>query len=312
MTTVLVTGASGYLGSHLCKKLKREGFNVIGYDSKPPKHRYMDIFYEGDIRRKSSLLDLFSRIKIDTVFHLAGRIEVGQSWEYPNEFMDVNTAGTCNLLNVMTMFRVKNIIYSSTAGVYAPSNRPIKENGKIAENHPYGISKYMAETAIRYSNINHVIFRYFNLGGADLDGEMGETHDPETHLIPNILQNLNNVEIYGDNYDTPDGTCVRDYVHVCDVADAHFNAFNYLTSGKKSITLNLGTGQGVSVLEMVKLVTEITGEYVDYDILPRRQGDPPILVADISLAEKVLHYRPQHDIISIIKTASEWHKNESI
>lgn len=307
MTTVLVTGASGYLGSHLCKKLKREGLNVIGYDCKPPNHRYMDIFYEGDIRRKSSLLDLFSRVKIDTVFHLAGRIEVAQSWEYPNEFMDVNTAGTCNLLNVMTMFRVKNIIYSSTAGVYAPSNRPIKENGKIAENHPYGISKYMAETAIRYSNINHVIFRYFNLGGADLDGEMGESHDPETHLIPNILQNLNNVEIYGDDYDTPDGTCVRDYVHVCDVADAHFDAFNYLTLGKKSITLNLGTGQGVSVLEMVKLVSEITGEYVDYDILPRRQGDPPVLVADISLAEKVLRYRPKHDIMSILQTAYNWH-----
>jgi UDP-glucose 4-epimerase len=170
----------------------------------------------------------------------------------------------------------------------------------------------MAETAIRYSNINHVIFRYFNLGGADIDGEMGESHDPETHLIPNILQNLNNVEIYGDDYDTPDGTCVRDYVHVCDVADAHFDAFNYLKSGKKSTTLNLGTGQGVSVLEMVKLVSEITGEYVDYDILPRRQGDPPVLVADISLAEKVLRYRPKHDIMSIITTASEWHKNESI
>jgi UDP-glucose-4-epimerase GalE len=312
MTTVLVTGASGYLGSHLCKKLKQEGIKVVGYDSKPPKHGHMDIFYEGDIRRKSSLLDLFSRVKIDSVFHLAARIEVGLSWEYPNEFMDVNTGGTCNLLNVMSMFRVKNIIYSSTAGVYAPSNVPIKENGKTAENHPYGISKQLAETAIRYSNINHVIFRYFNLGGADLDGEMGECHDPETHLIPNILQNLNSVEIYGDNYETPDGTCVRDYVHVCDVADAHFDAFNYLNEGKKSITLNLGTGQGVSVLEMVNLVSEITGEYVDYDILPRRQGDPPVLVADISLAEKVLHYRPKHDIMSIITTASEWHKNESI
>ena len=119
-------------------------------------------------------------------------------------------------------------------------------------------------------------------------------------------------EIYGDNYETPDGTCVRDYVHVCDVADAHFDAFNYLNEGKKSITLNLGTGQGVSVLEMVNLVSEITGEYVDYDILPRRQGDPPILIADISLAEKVLRYRPKHDIMSIIATASEWHKNESI
>jgi UDP-glucose-4-epimerase GalE len=312
MTTVLVTGASGYLGSHLCKKLKQEGIKVVGYDSKPPKHGHMDIFYEGDIRRKSSLLDLFSRVKIDSVFHLAARIEVGLSWEYPNEFMDVNTGGTCNLLNVMSMFRVKNIIYSSTAGVYAPSNVPIKENGKTAENHPYGISKQLAETAIRYSNINHVIFRYFNLGGADLDGEMGECHDPETHLIPNILQNLNNFEIYGDNYETPDGTCVRDYVHVCDVADAHFDAFNYLNEGKKSITLNLGTGQGVSVLEMVNLVSEITGEYVDYDILPRRQGDPPILIADISLAEKVLRYRPKHDIMSIIATASEWHKNESI
>ena len=312
MTTVLVTGASGYLGSHLCKKLKQEGIKVVGYDSKPPKHGYLDIFYEGDIRRKSSLLDLFSRVKIDSVFHLAARIEVGQSWEYPNEFMDVNTGGTCNLLNVMSMFRVKNIIYSSTAGVYAPSNVPIKENGKTAENHPYGISKQLAETAIRYSNINHVIFRYFNLGGADLDGEMGECHDPETHLIPNILQNLNSFEIYGDSYETPDGTCIRDYVHVCDVADAHFDAFNYLNDGKKSITLNLGTGQGVSVLEMVNLVSEITGEYVDYDILPRRQGDPPILVADISLAEKVLHYRPKHDIMSIIATASEWHKNESI
>lgn len=310
--TVLVTGCSGYLGSHLCKKLKEEGFRVVGLDVKTPKHEYMDIFYDGDIRRKAALIDLFTRIKISTVFHLAGRIEVEESWRHPNEFMDVNVGGTCNLLNVMNMFKVKNIVYSSSAGVYAPSSMPIKEDDAIAENHPYGISKYMAETAIRYSGINYVIFRYFNLAGADPENDIGENHVPETHLIPRILQNVEPVEIYGTTYNTPDGTCIRDYVHVCDVADAHLKAHHYLKEKKESVILNLGTGSGTSVLGIINLVSEITDNKVEFDLMPKRKGDPESLTADISLAKKVLKYRPKHDIISIIRTANEWHKTQNV
>lgn len=305
--TVLVTGGSGYLGSHLCKELKRSGFNVVVYDKKIPPHQYCDLYCPGDIRKKSHLIDIFSRVKISAVYHLAARIEVGESMKYPTEFYDVNVGGTCNLLNVMNLFRVNRIIYSSTAGVYKPQENPLMESSEISHNNPYAISKYLSEIAIKNSGMEYVIFRYFNLAGADEDGEMGEEHDPETHLIPNIIRNKQ-FELYGTDYDTPDGTCVRDFVHVSDVASAHVSAYHYLDFNKDSVVFNLGTGKGHSILDVIKVVESISGEKVDYNLMPRRIGDPSRLIADISFAQKELNYRPRHDIMSIVETAYNWHK----
>ena len=228
----LVTGGSGYLGSHVCKRLKQEGWDVVIYDIRNPKHTYADIYCRGDIRDRNTLDDLLGKIKFDVVFHFAGRIEVGESGKIPTEFYDVNTGGTCNLLNVMVKHGVENIIYSSTAAVYRTVDYQLDEYDEVQyKTNAYAGSKLSAEYAIQQSGLKHIIFRYFNLAGADPDGEMGEDHEPETHLIPRIIQNLNKVEVYGKDYNTTDGTCVRDYVHVCDVAEAHLNAAKYLAEG---------------------------------------------------------------------------------
>lgn len=304
--TALVTGGAGYLGSSLSKRLKREGWRVVIFDLKKPKHQYYDIFEKGDIRDKSSLDYLFRQVKIDAVFHLAGRIEVGLSSQEPTEFWEVNVGGTTTLLNVMKKYGVDYIVFSSTAGVYWSKNEDLNEEDLITINHVYGNTKIACENAIKDSKIKHIIFRYFNLAGGDDD--VGENHEPETHLIPRILQNLNNFELYGDDYNTPDGTCIRDYVHVADVADAHILGINYLLEGGNNQVLNLGTGRGHSNLEIMTKITELFPVQITYRVLPRRQGDPDYLVANISLAEKVLNYRPKHDILSIIRTAYEWNE----
>jgi len=304
----LVTGGSGYLGSHVCKRLKQEGWTVVVYDIKEPKHKYADLYCQGDIRDRNTLNDLLKKIKIDVVFHFAGRIEVGESVKIPTEFYDVNTGGTCNLLNVMVKHDVKNIIYSSTAAVYRTVDYELDEYDEVQyKTNAYAGSKLSAEYAIQQSGLNHIIFRYFNLAGADSDGEMGEDHDPETHLIPRIIQNLNNVEVYGHDYPTTDGTCVRDYVHVCDVAEAHLNAAKYLIEGNVSIILNLGTGKGYSVNKIITLIEKVAGRKIDIKYLSRRPGDPSKLVANVNLAKKILKYRPKHDIMSILQTAYDWH-----
>jgi UDP-glucose 4-epimerase len=307
MKTALITGVSGYLGSHLAKALKKSGWKVVGVDIKHTDNQYVDLFHPCDVRDGESLHLLFDKVNIDTVFHLAGRIEVGESVKYPQTFFDNNTHGTNVLLDVMKFWGVRKIVYSSTAGVYKSKEGKITEEDEVNPmNNPYAASKYSAELEIRLSGVDYVIFRYFNLAGADPENEMGECHEPETHLIPRILQNLNNFTIYGNDYDTPDGTCVRDYVHVSDVADAHVLAANHLMDGKQSQILNLGTGKGYSVLDIVNLVKKVTGQNVKFGYESRRAGDPPFLFADISLAEKVLTYRPKHDIISIIQTAYTW------
>ena len=308
MRTALITGVAGYLGSHMAKALKRNGWRVIGMDIRHTANQYLDSFYGGDVRSSSSLRNIFEQEEIDTVFHFAGRIEVGESVKHPQVFFDHNTNGTNTLLDEMKFRGIKKIIYSSTAGVYKPKKEPLRENDDVEPmNNPYAASKYAAELAIRHSGLNYVIFRYFNLAGADEELEFGEDHEPETHLIPKILQNLNNVQIYGDDYDTYDGTCIRDYVHVSDVADAHLAAADYLDDESSSI-FNLGTGKGYSVKEIILFVENIVGK-VDYTILPRRPGDPSSLTADITLAQKLLQYRPKRDIIDILKTAHEWEKN---
>ena len=304
--TALVTGGAGYLGSVVSKHLKRQGWRVVCFDIKKPKHKYYDIYEQGDIRNKGDLDYLFRQVKIDVVFHFAGRIEVGDSMQNPCEFWEVNVGGTTTLLNVMKKYGIEYILFSSTAGVYWPKKDKLTEDDCIVDNHVYGNTKIACENAIRDSGIKHIIFRYFNLAGAEND--VGENHEPETHLIPRILQNLNNFELYGNDFDTPDGTCIRDYVHVSDVAEAHITGLNYLLKGGNSETMNLGTGQGHSNLDILLTISKELKLDIKYDTLPRRQGDPDCLVADITLAQNLLKYQPKHDILSIIKTAYEWNE----
>jgi UDP-glucose-4-epimerase GalE len=307
MTIALITGGAGYLGTHLAKALKQAGYTTICYDFKSTDCQYYDFRYRGDVRNLDRLEYVFNNIKkIDVVFHLAGRIEVGHSWNEPEEFWSTNVGGTCNVLKMMRQYGVKNIVYSSTAAVYETSNGALTEIDSIALNNPYARTKYAAETAIQDSGLNAVIFRYFNLAGADPECEMGEDHNPETHLIPLFFKNLNNFAINGNDYDTHDGTCVRDYVHVSDVADAHVLAAKYLETNDGVRILNLGTGIGCSILNIIQLTVEHLKLSSAYHFVERRKGDPDSLVADISLAKEVLNYNPKHDIVSILKTAYAW------
>ena len=318
MKTALVTGSSGYLGSHLCKYLKQSNWNVVATDIVRPKHSYYDVFQYIDVRNHEVINYLFLKTKIDAVFHMAGRIEIGESVKDPTEFWEVNTGGTCIILNAMKKYGVKYFVYSSTAGVYKPDrinklfDIPISEMDNVTFDHnPYSASKLASENAIKQSGINYMIFRYFNLAGADEELDIGENHEPETHLIPRILQNLNNFELYGDDYDTEDGSCIRDYVHVTDVAKAHITGLEYLMSGGQSALMNLGTGKGHSNLEIINLIKDKLNLPVKYTVVSRRQGDPDSLVADINLAQKVLQFKPRYDIMDILQTAYDWHlKND--
>lgn len=318
MKTALVTGGSGYLGSHLCKYLKQSGWSVVAIDIVRPKHSYYDVFQYVDVRNHEIINYLFLKTKIDAVFHMAGRIEIGESVKNPTEFWEVNTGGTCIILNAMKKHGVKYFVYSSTAGVYKPDrinkmfDIPISEIENVTFDHnPYSASKLASENAIKQSGINYMIFRYFNLAGADKELDIGENHEPETHLIPRIFQNLNNFELYGDDYDTEDGSCVRDYVHVTDVAKAHITGLEYLMSGGQSALMNLGTGKGHSNLEIINLIKNKLNLSVKYTVVSRRQGDPDSLVADINLAQKVLNFKPRYDIMDILQTAYDWHlKND--
>lgn len=223
------------------------------------------------------------------------------------------------MVNAMNKHGVKNIIYSSTAAVYKTKNTTIKEDDEIEFNQPYGHSKELSEQIINKSGLNYVIFRFFNLTGADEDGEFGEDHQPETHLIPRLIFSLGDKKyersdiefvLNGDDYNTKDGTCIRDYVHVNDVTDAHILAWNYLNRGGKSDVFNLGTGQGHSVYEILSEVEKVSEKLITIKLNDRRDGDAESLVADISKAAEILKYKPKYDITSIIKTAYEWHTND--
>ena len=305
--TALITGGAGYLGSHLSKALKKAGWRTFVYDKVKPTHNYADVCEVADIRDKESLENVFRKVKFDTVFHLAARIEVDKSFEEPTEFWEVNTGGTVILLNLMKKYDVKKIVYSSTAGAYLSSHIQIPEEGCTTNNHVYGNTKLAAEHAIKDSGLKYIIFRYFNLAGADKDGEMGEDHEPEKHLIPQIFKNLNNFKVFGNDYLTNDGTCIRDYVHVADVADAHILAANYLDENTSSEIVNLGTGKGHSILDIISIIESKLKVKVNYTIVPRREGDPDSLVANINFASKLLNFKCKYDIIDIIKTAYKWH-----
>jgi len=315
MRTALVTGGAGYLGSHLAKALKQAGYYTICFDIKTPKNDlYWSDYHSGDIRSYQDLSRVFSGWKPDIVFHLAGRIEVGESVEHPEEFWNVNVGGTCNLLNTMRKFDVSNIVYSSTAGVYRSQFTSLSEKAEIDNNNPYANSKYAAECAIRDAKVNHVIFRFFNLAGADPDGEMGEDHDPETHLIPLMFKSLNNEEfiVHGNDYQTVDGTCIRDYVHVSDVAEAHVLADEYLQKkgNNQPRLFNLGTGKGYTVLQVIDAAKQELGVPIQYKIGKRREGDPRRLVANSDAAKEHLKFKPKHNLKSILRTAYNWYEQQ--
>lgn len=301
----LITGGSGYLGSHLAKKLTENGFEVHILDIKKPQHEYFNSYFYIDIRQ--DLDDIFKYNQYDIVYHLAGRIEVGLSKVEPTEFWDVNVGGTVNLLNAMKKYNVKNIVFSSTAAVYLASDKPIKEYELKTNNSVYGKTKMACEEAIIDSGLNHIIFRFFNLAGADDSGFVGENHEPETHLIPNLLKQQAPL-IYGDDYKTRDGTCIRDYVHVNDVAEACLLSYNYLTLNKTSQIINLGSGKGNTVLEVIKEIEQVLNRNLNYNIAKRREGDPSFLVADISHAENLLKWKPKYSLSEIIKTAINYQK----
>jgi UDP-glucose-4-epimerase GalE len=314
MRTALVTGGAGYLGSHLAKALKKAGYTTICFDIKSPRNMvYWNDAFIGDVR-VSTLERPFEQYKIDVVFHLAGRIEVGESVEQPELFWSVNVGGTCNLLYTMRKFDVSNIVYSSTAGVYRSQFTSLSEKAEIDNNNPYANSKYAAECAIRDAKVNHIIFRFFNLAGADPDGEMGEDHHPETHLIPLMFKSLNNEEfiVYGNDYQTVDGTCIRDYVHVSDVAEAHLLADEYLQKkGKNQPRLfNLGTGKGYTVLQVIDAAKQELNVPIQYTIGKRREGDPRRLVANSDAAKEHLKFKPKHDLKSILRTAYNWYERQ--
>jgi UDP-glucose 4-epimerase len=316
MRTALVTGGAGYLGSHLAKALKQAGYYTFCFDLMLPENKkYWDNHTIGDVRNLDDLYEAFelqrvNGINFDVVFHLAGLIEVGESVRKPEKYWQVNVGGTCNLLNVMREFDVRNIVYSSTAGLYRSSGTDLSEKDQVAENNPYANSKYAAECAIRNSTLNYIIFRFFNLAGADPDLEMGECHEPETHLIPLMFENLNNFVINGDGYNTIDGTCVRDYVHVSDVADAHILADNYLQTrlSNQPRLFNLGTGKGHTVLQVIDTAEKELDIKVNYSFGPRREGDPPRLVAIPDLAKRYLNFKPKHNLKSILRTAYNWYE----
>lgn len=320
--SVLVVGGAGYIGSHTVSRLIKKDRSVVVVDNLSTGHREsvaeQASFYEGDIRDKEFLAGVFEKEQIDSVIHFAANSLVGESMEKPLKYFDNNIGGMISLLEVMRDFEVKRIVFSSTAATYGmPKRIPICEEDPQVPINPYGESKLAMEKIIRWADeaydIHFVALRYFNVAGAKADGSIGEDHHPETHLIPVVLQvalgKRPKLMIFGNDYDTADGTNIRDYVHVVDLADAHILAVDYLKNGGKSDCFNLGSATGYSVKQILEAAREVTGEEIPAEIGPRRAGDPTTLVAASNKARKILHWLPNFDNIhEIIRTAWNWHQ----
>ncbi len=329
---VLVCGGAGYIGSHMVRRLVRAGHEPVIFDNFSTGHRdaaerafkgkgagIPPHIVEGDLRDKAALAALFERLRFDAVMHFSALIFVGESVQQPGPYYDNNVAGTLGLLSAMRDAGVDTFVFSSSAAVYGtPERAPVVETMPLLPINPYGRTKHMAELMIAdfaaAYGLKGAALRYFNAAGADPEGDLGEAHDPENHLIPNAvnaaLGKAPALNIFGDDYPTPDGTCVRDYVHVCDLADAHLLAIEHLArqSGGFFDAFNLGTGQGHSVLDVVRGVEAVGGRPVPRAFAPRRPGDPPFLYADAAKARETLGWRPQYvEIEDIIHSAWKWH-----
>ena len=312
---VLVVGGAGYIGSHAAHVLRRRGYDVIIYDNLSTGHRELAAGFElivGDIADSAKLAKVLPRC--DSVMHFAAHAYVGESVQNPKKYFRNNVTAAMSLLDSVMESRVRKFIFSSTCAVYGtPVKVPITEDNPRQPVNPYGATKLAFENALEaYSHaygLKYVAFRYFNAAGADESGVIGEHHEPETHLIPLIFQAIQGkraaLEIFGDDYATRDGTCIRDYIHVSDLAEAHVLGLEYLTNSN-SIAMNLGTGNGHSVRDVVATVEQITGHKVPTHIGPRRAGDPGELVADPSLAQSLLQWEAKRSLQQIISTAWNW------
>jgi UDP-glucose-4-epimerase GalE len=314
--SILVVGGAGYIGSHAARALRRGGYEVIIYDNLSRGHAFLVEGFElvvADIAEEARLAKVMQRV--DAVMHFAAHSQVGESVQNPRIYFQNNAEAGLTLLNTALDAGVRRFVFSSTCAVYGvPEKVPITELTPRQPVNPYGTSKLFFENALeaydRAYGLRYMSLRYFNAAGADESGEIGELHDPESHLIPAALKAVTKereeLELFGSDYPTPDGTCVRDYIHVNDLADAHLLALKKLEAGSGSAALNLGTGVGHSVNEVITVVEEVTGSKVPRRIVPRRPGDPPALVADPFRAQAELHWKATRSLRDIVQTAWQW------
>lgn len=310
---ILVTGGAGYIGSHAARALIRHGHRVVVYDNLSTGHRFLAKGLELVVGDTGDLAVLAPVLHgMDAVMHFAASSVVGESVRDPRKYFENNLRSGLVLLNAALDAGVRDFIFSSTAAVYGePREVPITVDSPTSPINPYGTSKLAFENALAaYSGaygLRYASLRYFNAAGADEDGDIGELHEPETHLIPCALQVAAGIrpelEIFGDDYPTPDGTCVRDYIHVTDLAEAHVQAIGYIRQENKSLVLNLGTGHGYSVKQVVDTVEKVTGRTLRKRVGPRRPGDPPVLVADHSQVQKLLGWTPSRDLQEMVRSA---------
>ena len=321
MKNILVIGGAGYIGSHMVRMLAKQGYNPVVFDNLSKGHREAVANYPfelGDLGDKARLTEVFKKYGIEAVMHFAAFAEVGESVKEPSKYYHNNVAKVLDLLDALVENDIKYFVFSSTAATFGEPIRP-----KIDESHPqnpinpYGNTKLMVEKILAdfdtaYS-LKATALRYFNASGADDSGEIGESHNPETHLIPIVLQaaagKRASIKMFGTDYPTPDGTCVRDYVHVNDLARAHILALEKMFKDNVSERFNLGSGNGFSVAEIVKEAKRITGIDFTVEKAPRRDGDPAVLVADSAKAERILGWKPQYNLTRIIETAWNWEQH---
>ena len=321
MKNILVIGGAGYIGSHMVRMLAKQGYNPVVFDNLSKGHREAVANYPfelGDLGDKARLTEVFKKYGIEAVMHFAAFAEVGESVKEPSKYYHNNVAKVLDLLDALVETDIKYFVFSSTAATFGEPIRP-----KIDESHPqnpinpYGNTKLMVEKILADFDtaygLKATALRYFNASGADDSGEIGESHNPETHLIPIVLQaaagKRASIKMFGTDYPTPDGTCVRDYVHVNDLARAHILALEKMFKDNVSERFNLGSGNGFSVAEIVKEAKRITGIDFTVEKAPRRDGDPAVLVADSAKAERILGWKPQYNLTRIIETAWNWEQH---
>jgi UDP-glucose 4-epimerase len=323
MSTILVTGGAGYIGSHVVKELLRQGHQPIVFDNLQTGHREASKkipLIEGNLSDQKKLKETFQSYPIDAVMHFAADSLVGESVQNPEKYFKNNVKNSINLLEIMEEIKINKIVFSSSAAVYGePKEIPISEKHLCIPTNPYGETKWVFEKVLQAfydaGKLNFISLRYFNAAGADPEGKLGEDHSPETHLIPLVIKAALDgipVPVFGIDYDTPDGTCIRDYIHVTDLAQAHILALGKLEKENGSGIYNLGNGNGYSVREVIETVRKITGKKIVSIDSPRRSGDPARLVASSAKIKKDLGWIPKYpDLGTIVETAYQWHKNHS-
>jgi UDP-glucose 4-epimerase len=320
MSTILVTGGAGYIGSHVVKELLHQNYKPIVFDNLQTGHRKTTRkvpFIEGDLSDQRKLAEAFQANSIDAVMHFAADSLVGESVQHPLKYFNNNVENSLKLIEMLEDCNVRKIVFSSSAAVYGePKEIPISENHPCAPTNPYGETKWIFEKVLQAfhdrSKLNFISLRYFNAAGADPKGEFGEDHSPESHLIPLVIKAAldgTSVPVLGTDYNTPDGTCIRDYIHVTDLAQAHILALRKLDQGRISGIYNLGNGNGYSVREVIETVKKVTGRKVAAIDSPRRPGDPARLVAGSEKIKEELEWIPKYpDLETIVKTAYHWHR----